>query len=158
MARMIQGGFFDQTDASAMQMQQALPSTLKELFWAMFDRLSTARDIVPVCAAIDRNILPAMVSSVSGQSYEATLRMLDELVEAQILVRRGVNMGGAYAFRHALIRDAAYDLMLPSRARAVHSRIAEVLDTSFSDPVGQNPELLAQHYARADMPEQARDA
>lgn len=158
MARMIQDGFFDQTDASAMQMQQALPSTLKELFWAMFDRLSTARDIVPVCAAIDRNILPAMVSSVSGQSYEATLRMLDELVEAQILVRRGVNMGGAYAFRHALIRDAAYDLMLPSRARAVHSRIAEVLDTSFSDLVGQNPELLAQHYARADMPKQARDA
>ena len=48
--------------------------------------------------------------------------------------------------------------MLPSRARAVHSRIADVMAASFSDLVGQNPELLAQHYARANLPKQARDA
>lgn len=158
MARMVEGRYFDQMDQAAQQKKQALPSTLKELFWAMFDKLISAREIVQICAAIGRNVLPTMVSEVSNQSIEATLDMLDELVEAQILVRRGVGSDGAYSFRHALIRDAAYDLMLPSRTRAVHRRVAEVMVASFKDLVGQNPEVLAQHYALADMPSQARDA
>ncbi|KIC38593.1 hypothetical protein RA27_19395 [Ruegeria sp. ANG-R] len=158
MARMVDNRFAEPGDPSTHQNKLALPSTLKELFWAMIDKLDSAREIVPICAAIGRNILPAMVSTVSNHSIEATLSMLDELVEAHILVRRGVRSEGTYSFRHALIREAAYDLMLPSRARAVHSRIADVMATSFSDLVGQNPELLAQHYGRADLPRQARDA
>ena len=89
MARMVENRFAEPDQKALSQSQLALPSTLKELFWAMIDKLNSAREIVPICAAIGRNILPAMVSAVSEQSGETTLGMLDELVEAQILVRRG---------------------------------------------------------------------
>lgn len=158
MARMVENKFTDLGDQTINQNTLALPPTLKELLWAMIDKLDSAREIVPICAAIGRNILPAMISAVSNHSIKETLGMLDELVEAQMLVRRGISTDGTYSFRHALIREAAYDLMLPSRARAVHSRIADVMAASFNDLVAQNPELLAQHYARADLPRQARDA
>ncbi len=158
MARMVENRFTEPDEQTFDQTALALPPTLKELLWAMIDKLDSAREIVPICAAIGRNILPAMISAVSNQSIKSTLAMLDELVAAQMLVRSGVSTDGTYSFRHALIREAAYDLMLPSRARAVHRRIAEVMATSFRDLVSQNPELLAQHYSRAELPRQARDA
>ena len=136
----------------------ALPSTLKDLLRAKIDALVTAREVVPICAAVGRSILPSMIQAITGLSFEASRAQLDYLAEVQILVPRGNHRDRSYAFRHALIQDAAYELMLPSRARALHRRISEVLVDGFPDLVAQQPDMLAQHYERAEMAVEARDA
>ncbi|WP_299680595.1 adenylate/guanylate cyclase domain-containing protein [uncultured Roseobacter sp.] len=136
----------------------SLPSTLKDLLRAKIDGLATAREIVPVCAAIGRTIYPSMVHAVTGMSFDKARAQLDYLSEVRILVPRGNQPDRSYSFRHALIQDAAYDLMLNSRARDLHRQIAKVIVELYPDLARQQPDLLAQHYTRARLHAQARDA
>ncbi|SDX87821.1 SAM domain (Sterile alpha motif) [Ruegeria halocynthiae] len=136
----------------------SLPSTLKDLLRAKIDGLVTAREVVPVCAAIGRTIYPSMVHAVTGLSFDQARSQLDYLSEVDILVPRGNQPDRSYSFRHALIQDAAYDLMLKSRAKTLHRQIAKVIVASYPDMALQQPDLLAQHYTLAGMPAEARDS
>jgi predicted ATPase len=60
-----------------------------------------------------------------------------------------------YSFRHALIQDAAYDSLLKSERQALHRKIAEVLSSQFPAVVAATPEVIAQHYAAANLIEPA---
>lgn len=158
LARMVRRRL-DQPDAmSPDQELDLLPSTLKDLLRAKIDGLVTAREIVPVCAAIGRTIYPSMVQRITGISFDEARAQLDYLSEVDILVPRGNQPDRSYAFRHALIRDAGYNLMLKSRARKLHRAIGEVIVASYPDLALQQPDVLALHYTRANMPAEARDA
>ncbi len=134
-----------------------LPATLKELFQAKIDRLRDAREVVSVCAALDRNFSTAHVAAVHGLDDQATQRLLDQLVEANILTAHGGGSQHVYSFRHALIQEAAYEAMLSSRAQALHRRIAQAYIAKFPRVFRSNPEVVAQHFWRAEMPVEARD-
>src|SRR5262249_7095504 len=60
-------------------------------------------------------------------------------------------------FKHALIRDTAYQSLLKSTRQQYHQRIAQVLAEHFPDIVETQPELLAQHYTEAGLAQQATD-
>jgi tetratricopeptide (TPR) repeat protein len=60
-----------------------------------------------------------------------------------------------YRFKHALVQEAAYDSLLQRQRQAMHHRIAQVLETHFPDMVATQPEVLAHHYTKAALPEQA---
>jgi predicted ATPase len=58
-------------------------------------------------------------------------------------------------FKHALVRDAAYDTLLREPRRALHAAIAEMLKTQVADIADSQPELLAHHFSQAGMTEAA---
>jgi tetratricopeptide (TPR) repeat protein len=66
----------------------------------------------------------------------------DRLAE---FVERDPDVPGAFRFRHALIRDGAYEGLSFRRRRELHGRVAEVLQLRTPDAV----ELLSLHYHRA---------
>ncbi len=136
----------------------SLPSTLKDLLRAQIDGMPSARDMIPVCAAIGRMIHPHLLIKVSGLEEAIVKPLLEQLVQAKMLVRHGGSRDRTYSFRHALILDIAYESMLPSRAKALHMRIAEELTGDFSDLAEAAPEILAHHYIKAGVPLAARDA
>ena len=76
---------------------------------------------------------------------------LDLLVDAGLVFRRGRTAQAAYVFKHALVRDAAYESLLRSKRRHVHRRVARVLEAQFPEPAEVQPELLAHHYTGAGM-------
>src|SRR5262245_40170944 len=80
---------------------------------------------------------------------------LGRLVEAEIVYQRGVPPQATYTFKHALIQDAAYESLLKSTRQQYHQRIAQVLEAQFPETAETQPELLAQHYTEARLPEQA---
>jgi hypothetical protein len=51
----------------------------------------------------------------------------------------------AYLFKHALVQDAAYGTLLRGPRRALHGRIAETLETQFTEIAENQPEILARH-------------
>ncbi|MCC7509332.1 MAG: hypothetical protein IT464_08145 [Planctomycetes bacterium] len=51
----------------------------------------------------------------------------------------------AYLFRHALLRDAAYDLQLPAERALLHVRAAEVLEAVHADELDSAASEIAEH-------------
>jgi predicted ATPase len=56
-----------------------------------------------------------------------------------------------YIFKHALVRDAAYQSLLKSRHLQLHAQIAAVLEQRFPETVASEPELIARHYTAAGL-------
>lgn len=80
---------------------------------------------------------------------------LEDLVASGLAMCRGTPPNATYAFRHALLRDAAYRMLLRGPKRELHARIAAVLEERFPDILEQHPAVLAQHCTQAGMAERA---
>ena len=80
---------------------------------------------------------------------------LDRLINAGLLFRQGVAPRATYLFKHALVQDAAYGTLLREPRRALHARIAEVLESQFAEIAESQPELLARHCTEAGLIEKA---
>ena len=132
-----------------------VPATLQASLMARLDRLGAAKEVAQVGAAIGREFSYALLAAVVPQS-EAELHLaLDRLVAAGLLFRQGDPSQATYLFKHALVQDAAYGTLLREPKRALHARIAEVLESQFHDIANQHPELLAHHCTEAGLIEKA---
>jgi predicted ATPase len=74
---------------------------------------------------------------------------LDRLISVGLLFRQGVPPYATYAFKHALVRDAAYSTLLRGRRQELHCHIVSVLQREFAELVAVEPEVLAHHVLRA---------
>ena len=72
-----------------------------------------------------------------------------------MLFRQGVPPHATYLFKHALVQDAAYGTLLREPRRALHARIAEILENQFVEIAESQPELLARHCTEAGLIEKA---
>ncbi len=52
-----------------------------------------------------------------------------------------------YLFRHALIRDAAYQSLLKADRKPLHRVVAEALERLYPDRLDELAPLLGQHYS-----------
>ena len=86
---------------------------------------------------------------------EELQRALRSLADAELLYARGIAPEATYQFKHALIRDAAYNTLLKTRRRELHQRVAHALQERFPDTATSVPELLAHHYTEAGLIAQA---
>ena len=64
-------------------------------------------------------------------------------------VERDPAVAGGFRFRHALIRDAAYEGLSYRRRRELHGRVAEMLEERHADDPHEMAELLSLHFSRA---------
>ena len=79
---------------------------------------------------------------------------LEELARQGILFIRPDTAGGAQEeliFKHALIRDIAYETILPTRRRRLHGAVARALESRDGDPA-----VLAHHWELAGQVVKAR--
>ncbi len=75
---------------------------------------------------------------------------LEVLLGAGLIHRKRRHRDSILVFRHALIRDAAYDSLPPAAQREIHARIAAVLEERFPAIAPARPDLVAHHLALAD--------
>jgi class 3 adenylate cyclase/predicted ATPase len=126
----------------------AVPNTLQESLTARLDSLAGARKVAQTAAVLGREFSRAILTAIMRQSDEEVDNALARLLEAGLIFRSGPE---TLAFKHALVRDAAYETLLKSRRKALHSRIAETLENEFPESTATEPELLAYHYSEADL-------
>jgi class 3 adenylate cyclase len=129
----------------------AIPATLQDSLRARLDRLSPLKDIVQTGAAIGREFSYALLRAVVGGDDSVLAAALEHLEDAELLSHRGSPPDARYTFKHALIRDAAYESLLRSRRQVLHRRIAEVLRDSFPALAAAEPEVVAYHFAQAGL-------
>ena len=68
---------------------------------------------------------------------------------------RGIPPEATYIFKHALIRDAAYEALLRSRRKDLHRLVARTIDEKFPALKETHPEVLARHWTEAGETEPA---
>jgi tetratricopeptide (TPR) repeat protein len=123
-----------------------IPGTLRELLGARLDALSTsARETAQLAAAIGREVRPDLLAASSEKDEGLLMRDLRELIDARLVQQRRSSAEGSYVFRHALVRDAAYESMLRPARQRIHARIAATIRESFPDIAEYQPEVVAQH-------------
>jgi class 3 adenylate cyclase len=133
----------------------AVPPSLHASLVARLDRLGPAKELALIGAAIGREFSHELLAAVACRP-EAKLEMqLDRLIRAGLLFRQGVPPDAIYLFKHALVQDAAYGLLLREPRRDLHARIAETLRSEFNEIAENKPELLARHCAEAGEIERA---
>jgi predicted ATPase len=133
----------------------AIPSTLHGSLLARLDRVAAVRKVAQVAAAIGREFPHQLLAAVAPLSKGELEEALAELAKAELIFRRGVPPEATYTFKHALVRDAAYESLLRSRRQELHARIAEILERQRPETADVEPELLAHHYTEAGLAEQA---
>ena len=133
----------------------AIPTSLQASLLARLDRLATTREVAQIGAALGRSFSYGLISAVAGMPQQKLDDALDQLASAELIFRRGTPPDAEYTFKHALVQDAAYDTLLKGRRQELHARIGQVLEASFPDTVQAQPELLAHHFTRAGLVDQA---
>jgi class 3 adenylate cyclase/predicted ATPase len=133
----------------------AIPDTLQDSLMARLDRLASVKDVAQIAAAIGREFSYEMLAAVAGLAEDELQHALDRLVQSELVFRRGASPNTSYLFKHALVRDAAYESLLLSRRRQLHARIAQALSDRFPDLVESQPEVLAYHCTEAGLTQQA---
>jgi len=133
------------------QVEVEIPDTVQGTILARVDRLHPrARAVLQHAAVLGRSFSTDLLAAVAGNGDVSG--PLADLERAQLVVLRAP---GEWTFKHALIQEVTYETLLLRQRRELHRAAAEALERR----AGDDPSLLeelAEHYALAESPEQAR--
>jgi class 3 adenylate cyclase/predicted ATPase len=133
----------------------AIPATLQDSLMARLDRLAPVREVAQIGACIGREFSYELLAAVSPLREDELQDSLTQLVNSELIFRRGAGAHATYTFKHALVQDAAYESLLKSHRQQLHTTIGRALDQHFSDLVEAEPELAAHHYTEAGLRDSA---
>ncbi len=132
---------------------ESVPASLQDLLTARLDGLGAAKPVAQVAAVLGRQFsrtLLAALLDAAGHALDAAA--FDERLA--VLVGSGLvrsEDGGRFAFRHALIRDAAYASLWTRDRHALHERVVTLLQERWPELAARQPELLALHQTEAGL-------
>jgi len=133
----------------------AIPATLHDSLMARLDRLAPVKEVAQIGACIGREFDHELLAAVVSMPEAELAAALDRLVAAELVFRRGFPPAATYVFKHALVRDAAYESLLKRRRQELHARIATSIEGLFPQLVEAQPELIARHFGEAGLAEKA---
>ena len=126
-----------------------IPDTLRDSLTARLDKLGSVKTVAQVGATLGREFSYEIIAALAIMAPPALDEALSRMVDAGLVFVRGQPPDAIYTFKHALVQDIAYDLMLKSERRILHARIASVLETQWPTLASTEPELLAHHHSGA---------
>jgi predicted ATPase/class 3 adenylate cyclase len=127
----------------------AIPNTLYDSLVARLDRLGSAKPIASLGAAIGRRFGYELLAAVAPQPAAELRQALRELTKSGLVERSGTPPNSHYLFKHALVRDAAYESLLKREREALHGRIAAALKDQFPETRLAEPALVAYHLTES---------
>ena len=113
---------------------------------ARLDRLAPVKEVAQIGATIGREFSYALLAAVSSMGEAELKDALAKLAAAELIFPHGAPPAASYMFKHALVRDAAYETLLRSKRKQLHGQIAKALETHFAETAETQPEILAHHY------------
>lgn len=88
---------------------------------------------------------------VAGLEEPSALDAIDEALDAQV-IQPGAR-ADTFEFKHALVRQTLYDELSPPRQVRLHRQVAEAMEATFGDDIGdQVAELAFQYHRSSPMP------
>lgn len=127
-----------------------VPSSLQGTLMARLDAVShDAKQVALAGSVIGREFDPALLHETMQESGIVEIQScLQELRNSGLLFESG-HARGNFVFRHALIRDTAYQSMLAATRRSQHARVAQAMVKLRAAEIERQPELVARHLTEA---------
>jgi class 3 adenylate cyclase len=154
--------FIEELAASVAERSTAettqLPTSIRAIVAARLDALPSGERSVLVDASVVGRVFwrGALERIAHREELSPLLGSLEErdLVRREVVSR--IRGDQQYAFKHALIRDVAYQRLPRAERRRRHAVVAEYLDET-TGAVGQSNEAIAQHWRLAGEHDRAVD-
>ncbi len=134
-----------------------LPSSIQSSLLSRLDKIGPGKTIAQVAAVVGREFDLLLVADLCGLTPLALVPILDRLTEAGLIAPLQETGGRRYAFAHALLQDAARETLLRERSRELHAQVAHAIERLYPRQAAEHPEVLAQHFAEAELFERAAD-
>lgn len=120
-----------------------LPDSLSDAILSRVSRVSPhCQDVLRQAAVVGNDIDDTLLAALTGLPHDDVADALREAIGDQLLV---VDAAGC-RFRHALVREALYDDLLPGERERLHIRAAEAIEASDSIVDHVRWALLAHHW------------
>jgi predicted ATPase len=140
---------------SARLAAHEIPVTLHDSLMARLDHLGAAKEVAQVGAVIGSEFSYELLHAVHPIAEQELQRALRILADAELIYVRGIAPEASHQFKHALIRDAAYEALLRSRRKELHRLVAQTIEGKFTALKEAQPEVLARHWTEAGETERA---
>jgi class 3 adenylate cyclase/tetratricopeptide (TPR) repeat protein len=126
-----------------------IPVTLHDSLMARLDRLGPAKEVIQIGAVIGSEFSYELLHAVHPVGAEELQSALRSATDAELVYVRGIAPEATYQFKHALIRDVAYEALLKSRRKELHGQVARTISDKFPVLKEAHPEVVARHWAEA---------
>lgn len=135
------------TGRNLLETGMEIPASITRVIIARIDRLTAEmKDVVKTASVLGREFLARILSRILGNLPVDTC-----LVEG-VTKNIWINLTDIrYLFRHALIRDAVYEMQLKQHLRELHRKAAETIEELYSNDLESWYFDLANHYRNAGM-------
>jgi tetratricopeptide (TPR) repeat protein len=133
------------------EQEEALPESVESVVATRIDKLDPGdRALLRYAAVMGATFSGALLGEVLSDdpSASADSEAWDRLAE---FVGRDPYTAGAFRFRHALFRDAAYEGLSYRRRRELHARVGEAYERLYPDHTAEHAELLSLHFFHAQV-------
>lgn len=127
----------------------AIPASLKDLLSSRLDQLGSAKELAQLAAVFGRHFSIEVIRAVSGLTQGIIHDSMIQLLEAGLISHQGIDPDVLFSFKHTLVQEEAYELLLKRKRQSYHLQIAQVLAEDFPDLIRDTPEFVAHHYTTA---------
>jgi predicted ATPase len=140
-----------------------VPPTLTGILQARLDSLPREeKTLLQRASVVGRLFWDEAVIELAGDEAEAAQvnGLLDAVGNRELVFRqeRSVFEGtGEYIFKHAILRDVTYEMVLLKLRRVYHAQVAQWLEASARERIGEYLSLIARHYELAGERAKAAD-
>ena len=129
-----------------------IPINIQTVVISRLDRLSDEiKSVIQTASVLGREFLITILTHVLLNENELDKKLY--LIEKERIWLALSEF--KYIFRHALLRDAAYDMQLHSRLKELHKFAAESYEEVFRDNAGMYYGDIAYHYEKAEIENRA---
>ncbi len=152
--------FVEELLAAGLDGRGAAPQSLNDAFMLRIERLSPQARQVAACVAVGIRIDEPTIAAVSEITGTALHEALREAITEHILETTGDDR---LQFRHALLREAMYDDLLPGERGDLHLRLARALEnqgesSDTEDDIARIARIATHYAAAGDQPAALRAA
>jgi class 3 adenylate cyclase len=126
----------------------AIPSTLSGALMARLDGTGQGKLVAQHASVIGREFSLDILEQATTLPSDRLMEGVARLTRADIIQRIGPASKRLYAFKHALVQEAAYRSLLRRRRKEIHSRIALLFVQHKKHDFDLLDDVIAQHYAR----------
>ena len=146
--------FSEELLAAGLDGRGAAPQSLRDAFMLRIEALSSDAQTAARAIAVGRALDESLIAELTGIEHDRLHTALREAVSEQVLTAgEGDNR---LCFRHALLREALYDDLLPGERSELHLALARAFEAELNgghDREAQLAAVIAGHYASAgDQP------
>ena len=107
--------------------------------------LGESRQLAQIASVVGREFALRRAREAGGAPERRRGARSEQLVDAGLVRLLKTSTENKFEFRHALIREAAYNSLLRRDAVELHSALARLYEADYPEMRNARPELLAQH-------------